>query len=138
MHRVLVLVACTAGVLASVAGAAPPPVDVQPTHVQFGNQPYESETKQSFTVTNKSKEAVQISIEQISVGDDFSPGQIESTCPLTEASTLQPGESCTHVIGFRPSRFFGGHETALMRVVVRDLSGNNIDSRDVKLSGRGF
>src|SRR5262245_33467634 len=119
MKLIVVFAAC-AGLLTSSAGAAPPPVDVQPTHVQFGSQPYESETKQSFTVTNKSQDDVQISIEQISVGDDFSPGQIESTCPLTEASTLHPGESCTHVVGFRPSRFFGGHETALMRVTVRD------------------
>ena len=138
MKHGLVFAVCAAGLFTSSAGAAPPPVDVQPTHVQFGSQPYESETKQSFTVTNKSNDAVQISIEQISVGDDFSPGQIESTCPLTDPSTLQPGDRCTHVVGFRPSRFFGGHETALMRVIVRDASGNQIYSRDVKLSGRGF
>src|SRR5262245_21357255 len=117
MKRILVLAACTGGLLASAAVATPPPVDVQPTHVQFGHQPFESETKLSFTVTNRGGETVQVSIEQVAVGDDFSPGQIESTCPLTDTSSLPPGASCTHVVGFRPSRFFGGHETALMRVI---------------------
>ena len=138
MKPVLALAACTVVFLASAAVAAPPPVDVRPTQVQFGNQPFETETKQSFTVTNRSNGAVLVSIEQIAVGDDFSPGQIESTCPLTEPSTLQPGASCTHVVGFRPSRFFAGHETALMRVIVRDTAGNMIYTRDVRLSGRGY
>ena len=128
----------TLALLASAAAAAPPPVDVTPTHVQFGSHPYETETKESFTVTNKSSEAVLVSIEQIMVGDDFSPGQIESTCPLTDSTTLLPGATCTHVVGFRPSAFFGGHESALMRVVVRNNAGNTIFTRDVKLSGRGF
>src|SRR5262245_30118144 len=128
----------TVAMLGSTAGAAPPPVDVTPTHVQFGSQPFETQTKKTFTVTNKSSEAVLVSIEQVFVGDDFSPGQIESTCPLTDSSTLQPGETCTHVVGFRPSAFFAGHESALMRVIVRDAAGNTIHTRDVKLSGRGF
>jgi len=138
MQRTLVLAACSALLLVASAVAAPPVVEVKPTQVQFGNQPYESNTKRSFTITNRSQEAVMVTIEQVSVGDDFSPGQIESTCPLTDASLLEPGQSCTQVVGFRPSPFFGGHEVALMRVVVRDLSGTVVDTRDVRLSGRGY
>ena len=132
------LACCSVLFLAPRAIAAPPAVDVKPTHVNFGNQPYHSVTKESFTVTNRSDEAVMVSIEQVVVGDDFSPGQIESDCPLTDSSMLVPGQSCTHVVGFRPDPFFGGHETALMRVVVRDMMGNVIYTRDVRLSGRGF
>jgi len=138
MPRLFVSALSTVALLVSAASAAPPPVDVDPTHVQFGSHPYETETKKSFTVTNRRSEAVLVFVEQVFVGDDFSPGQIESTCPLTESSTLLPGASCTHVVGFRPSAFFGGHETATMRVIVRDVAGNTIYTRDVRLSGRGF
>ncbi|HZO12987.1 MAG TPA: hypothetical protein VFB62_07005 [Polyangiaceae bacterium] len=138
MKSALSLAACSALLLVSAAVAGPPPVDVNPPHVNFGSNPYESNTKRSFTVTNRGSESVMVSIEQVSVGDDFSPGQIESTCPLTDSSMLEPGQSCTHVVGFRPSPFFGGHESALMRVVVRDMASNVIYTRDIKLTGRGY
>ena len=124
--------------LTSTAAAAPPSMDVTPNQINFGNQRFGTFTKQSFAVTNKSDATVIISIESIIMGDDFSPGQVESTCPLTEGSPLAPGQNCTQVIGFQPSQFFAGHEAALMRVIARDLSGKTLDTRDVRLTGRGY
>jgi hypothetical protein len=125
----------------SLAPAPPPPsrppIAVHPTHVRFGRHPFESNTLRSFTVSNQSSEALLITIEQVRVGDDFSPGQIESTCSLGE-SLLPAGQECEHVVGFRPSEFFGGHETAEMRVVARDLQGTELASQRVRLSGTGF
>ena len=138
MKSAFSLTLCLAALLATAAVAAPPSVDVTPTHVHFGNQHFGTFTKQSFTVTNKSDATVMISIESIVMGDDFSPGQVESTCPLTDSSPLAPGQSCTQVVGFQPSEFFAGREAALMRVIVRDVSGNLLETRDVKLSGRAY
>ena len=125
----------------SLAPAAPPPagppIRVQPTHVRFGRHPFESNTLRSFHIENRSSEALLITIEQVRVGDDFSPGQTSSTCPLGE-SLLPAGEVCEQVIGFRPSEFFGGHETAEMRVIARDLQGTEVASQRVRLSGTGF
>jgi hypothetical protein len=135
--RALAMALATTALVVSPAVAAPPAATVWPTHINFGNQPFESNTKQSFTVTNRSDQTILVSIEQVQVGDDFSPGQVESTCPLTDSSPLEPGQSCTHVVGFRPSRFFAGHEVALMRVIIRDTAGNLLDTRDVTLTGRG-
>lgn len=137
MGRVLAGLAMTL-TLSTLAGAARPPIAVQPVHVQFGSQPYESETIRSFTVTNKSQDSLLVAIEPVKVGDDFSAGLIQSTCSLIDPITLLPGGSCTHVVRFRPTPFFGGPETAVLRVVVRDTAQNVIYTRDVKMGGRGF
>ena len=125
----------------SLAPTAPPParppIAVQPTHVRFGRQPFESNTLRSFTVRNRSAQALLVTIEQVRVGDDFSPGQVESTCTLGE-TLLPAGQDCEHVVGFRPSEFFGGHETAEMRVDARSLDGVLLSSQRVRLSGTGF
>jgi hypothetical protein len=138
MKRALLLMALAAVVAAPAALAAPAPVKIAPTQVKFGKQPFESFTKKSFSVTNKSSENVVVTIEPVRVPDDFSPGQIESTCPLAFTETvLAPGETCTHVIGFRPTEFFAGPELAILRVVVRDEAGNVLYTRDVEITGRG-
>ena len=133
----LALAAGALVVHASAGFAAPPVVVVKPPHVQFGSQAYETLTKRSFTVTNRRSQSVLVAIELVRFGDDFS-ALIESTCRLIDSVTLAPGESCTQVVGFRPTPFFGGEETAIMQVVVRDLSGNLIETRDVTLTGRGY
>jgi hypothetical protein len=138
MKRALLLVALAAAVAAPAAWAAAPPVKIAPTQVKFGKQPFESFAKKSFSVTNRSSETVLVTIDQVRVPDDFSPGQIESTCPLAFTDTvLDPGETCTHVIGFRPTPFFAGPELAILRVIVRDQAGNVLYTRDVRITGRG-
>jgi hypothetical protein len=137
MKRQALVFVAIVGALALPAVAAPPVVTVVPTNVRFGRQPLETETKTSFTITNQSDQTLLVTIEQVEVWDDFSPGQVESTCPLGE-SFLPAGQSCYHVIGFRPSLFFLGRETSLMRVTAHDESGTTLlFERDVKLTGTG-
>ena len=75
-------------------------LDVDPHHLGFGKQPFNSFTKQRSRSQNVSSQPFAVSIEAAFVPDDFSPGQPESTCPLTEPTTLDPGQSCTHVVGY--------------------------------------
>jgi hypothetical protein len=120
------------------APAAPlPALGVHPRHVRFGRQPYESNTLRSFHIRNRSRATLLVTVEQVRVGDDFSPGQVQSTCTLGD-TLLAPGQTCTHVVGFRPSEFFGGHETALMRVTARDDQGRVRYNELVRLSGTGY
>lgn len=142
MKSVLALLVLLSGAvlplpLAPAATAGEPALRVHPRHVRFGRQPYESNTLRSFRIENRSSETLLVTIEQVRVGDDFSPGQIESTCPLGD-SLLAPGQDCTQVIGFRPSEFFGGHETALMRVLAHDEAGGLRYNKLVRLSGTGY
>jgi hypothetical protein len=137
MQRALFLVAAALTAMTQAASADRPELAVVPTHVRFGKQPFESNTMGSFTITNRSSQTLVVTIDQIQVGDDFSPGQIESTCTLGD-TLLPAGESCTHVIGFRPSLFFAGRETAFMNVTARDAWGILLFERTVKLSGTGF
>jgi hypothetical protein len=136
MKRALALILAAGAALARTASAHAAALAVVPTHVRFGEQPLESNTLGSFTITNQSSRALLVSIDQVEVGDDFSPGQTASTCALGE-TLLPAGQSCTHVVGFRPSLFFAGHETALLRVTARDEGGRLRFERDVKLSGTG-
>ena len=108
--------------------------------MRFGRQPYESHSEEGFTIANSSSEGVWVTVEQLDVPDDFSPGQPESTCPLgsaTGATWLAPGEICTHGIRFDPIPFFGGRETARMIVTAHDAEGNPLFARIVRLSGTG-
>jgi hypothetical protein len=141
MKRVLTFLVAAVGFFAAPAATAsrfdPPSLRVHPTHVRFGRQPFESNTLRSFTITNTSDETLLVTVEQVQVGDDFSPGQTESTCALGD-TLLDPGQSCTHVVGFRPSEFFCCHETAIMRVTAFDDRGQVVYDRQVKLSGSGY
>jgi hypothetical protein len=139
MKRAVILLVVLAGIAAPPASAVRPALDIDPAHVKFGKQQFESFTKKSLTVTNQTSETLVVSIEQVRVPDDFSPGQIESTCTLAFTDTvLEPGETCTHVIGFRPTPFFAGCELAILRVTARDEAGNLLYTRDVRITGRGI
>ena len=119
---------------------APPVLDLDPASVRFGRQPFGSHSEQAFSIENRSAQGVWVTVEQLDVPDDFSPGQPGSTCPLGSASGptwLGPGESCTHGIGFDPIAFFAGLETARMIVTAHDAAGTLLFSRIVKLSGTG-
>lgn len=143
MKSVLALLVLLSGTVMPLAPAAPaapaaePVLAVHPRHVRFGRQPYESNTLRSFKIKNRSSRTLLVTIEQVRVGDDFSPGQVQSTCALGD-TLLAPGQVCEQVVGFRPSEFFGGHETALMRVIARDGAGRVRYDKLVRLSGTGF
>lgn len=124
--------------LSGLASAQDGAVSVTPEVVRFGWQPFGSSTKRSFTVANEGDEPVAVRIESVRMGDDFSPGQIESTCPLGSATVLAPGESCFHAIGFQPSEFFGGHEVARMRVTAFEADGDVAFLGAVRFTGTGY
>lgn len=125
--------------LMTTASAQDVPIDIRPELVRYGWQPFGSFTKRRFTITNQGLEPLSISIGSGRVGDDFSPGQIESTCPMTGPTLLMPGESCFHAVGFMPSEFFGGHEVAALRVVARDPDDHDpVFAEVVRLVGVGY
>jgi hypothetical protein len=134
-----VLVAIVVLAMPSTA-AADRTLDVDPHHLGFGKQPFNSFTKKTFTITNVSSQPFAVSIEAAFVPDDFSPGQPESTCPLTEPTTLDPGQSCTHVVGYYadPAAPFLGHRRIELNVVARDGSGQTLASRTVIVTARGI
>jgi hypothetical protein len=133
----LALLAVLSFIAAPTASAAKPALDITPNHVNFGNQPFESLTERSFTITNQSSETLAVTIDQVRVPDDFSPGQIQSTCTLIDPTLLAPGESCTHFVTYRPTPFFEGLEVAILRVTARDAAGNIVYTDDVRMTGRG-
>src|SRR5262245_53235350 len=113
-------------------------LDVSPLHLRFGRQPFGSHTQQAFSIANTGSADVWVTVEQVHVGDDFSPNQPGSTCGLGSASgptLLEPGQSCEHIIGFDPSAFFAGREIATMIVEARDAGGALLYSRIVTLEG---
>ena len=114
-------------------------LDVDPHHLSFGKQPFNTFTKKSFTITNVSSQPIAISVEAGFVPDDFSPGQPESTCPWFEPTTLAPGQSCTHVVGYYadPAPPFLGQRRIELNVVARDGSGLLLASRTVIVTARG-
>lgn len=135
LRSLLLLAVLASGVAPASADA--PPISVVPTHVRFGRQVFESNTLAAFTITNRSAQGLVVTIDQIEVGDDFSAGQIESTCTLGD-TWLPGGASCSHLVGFRPSEFFAGRESALLRVTARDEAGAILFEREVRLSGTGI
>ena len=77
--------------------------------VSFGEQPFETFETRSFTVTNAWSHTIQLTSDP-GPPDDFSH-LIDSTCGIGDR-TLTAQSSRTHVIGFRPTQFFAGLETA--------------------------
>ena len=114
-------------------------LDVDPNRVEFGAQPWNSFTKRTFEIRNAAKNPVVVSVEPGFVPDDFSPGQPESTCPLTSPTTLAPGETCTHVVGYYadPAPPFQGRRRIELTVVGRDTTGNELDRRTVPVTAQG-
>lgn len=121
----------------SVAAAAPV-LDVTPTHLAFGREPYGSSTNLAFEITNVGSAPVAVSVDAVFVPDDFSPGQLDSTCPMTGPTTLAPGASCVHVVGYQPTEVFAGPASGEMRVTARSDAGAIVAEASVTLSGRGY
>src|SRR5262245_4840701 len=131
-----ILVAVVALAMSPTAASAGT-LDVCPTQLKFGKQPYISFTKKSFTITNTGRSPVSASIESSFVPDDFSPGQPESTCPWFAPTTLQPGESCTHVVGYYADSAppFAGHRRVELNVVARNDAGRTLATKKVTATG---
>jgi hypothetical protein len=139
MHwRYLAVLAALASLWMPSTAAASRTLDVDPQHVKFGKQPFHNFTTHSFTVTNVSKRTINVSIVPGFVPDDFSPGQPDSTCPLTSDTTLAPGASCTHVVGYYPdpAEPFLGPRKIKLHVIARSLAGTKLQSREVKVTGQ--
>jgi hypothetical protein len=139
MHwKYLAAIAAAALFAAPSTAAGARTLDVSPQHVKFGKQPFHNFSTRSFVVTNAGKRPITVSIEPGFVPDDFSPGQSESTCPLTSETTLAPGESCTHVVGYYPdpAEPFLGPRKIELGVVARSLTGKVVARRTVKVTGQ--
>jgi hypothetical protein len=128
------VIAVAALAMSATATAAKPVLDVRPNQVRFGSQPYETLETRTVTVTNRSSNAVTLTSEA-GLPDDFSH-LIDSTCGLGD-KVLAPRESCTHVVGFRPTPFFEGVETATLVLTARDATGAIVDQLTVTITGRG-
>ena len=102
--------------------------------MRFGTQAYETFETRTVTVTNRSRTSVVLTSDA-GLPDDFSH-LIDSTCGLGD-KVLASQESCTHVVGFRPTPFFGGLETATLVLTARDAAGNIVDQVTVTITGRG-
>jgi hypothetical protein len=126
--------------LASPALAAKPALDLTPHALKFGAQPFGSTTTLTLTITNTSSEPLFVSVKGTSVPDTFSPGQIGSTCVISEPTRVEPGESCTEIVDFfaDPSPTFAGWQKGVLDVSARDPDGALVYSRTVKMSGRGI
>jgi hypothetical protein len=120
--------------ITSTAVAAKPVLDVRPNQVRFGSQPYETLETRTVTVTNRSADTITLTSEA-GLPDDFSH-LIDSTCGLGD-KLLASRESCTHVVGFRPTPFFGGLEAATLVLTARDATGTVVDQLTVTITGRG-
>jgi hypothetical protein len=128
------VIAVAALTMSATATAAKPVLDVRPNQVRFGSQPYETFETRTVTVTNRNSSAVTLTSDA-GLPDDFSH-LIDSTCGLSD-KVLAPHESCTHVVGFRPTPFFGGVETATLVLTARDATGAIVDQLTVTITGRG-
>ena len=114
-------------------------LDVDPQRVEFGKQPWNSFTKRTFRIKNVSKNPVTVAVEPGFVPDDFSPGQPESTCPLTSPTVLAPKQSCIHVVGYYadPAEPFRGRRQIDLQVVARNDKGKKLERHTVKATARG-
>jgi hypothetical protein len=122
-------------VVVTARGVAPrPALDLDPDRVRFGTQPFETLETRTLTIENESSQPLVVTIEA-QLPDDFSD-LIFGTCILGD-TVLEAGEECTHVVGFRPTPFFGGFETASLVVTARDLEGRLLFERIVEMTGRG-
>jgi hypothetical protein len=111
---------------------------VSPSRLSFGPRPFGSFTKKTVTLVNRSSQPLHVSIEAWTP-DDISPGQPESTCPLSfTLNVLSPGQSCTHVVGFQPSELSQSRQTGQLNIRVFSESGEVLETRQVKITGRGI
>lgn len=134
VKRAFAIAVVVLGVLAPAATAAKPVLDTNPNRVRFGNQAFYTFEMRTLTVTNKSSQTLTLTSDA-GLPDDFSH-LIYSTCGLGD-KVLAAGESCTHVVGFMPSPFFAGLETATLVLMARDQAGAVVDQLTVEITGRG-
>jgi hypothetical protein len=132
-RSVAAIVAAFALCLPATASAART-LDLHPHQVKFGKQPFFTLETRTITIENVSSELLVVTTAP-ELPDDFSH-LIDSTCALGDTQ-LAAGESCTVVIGFRPTPFFAGLETARVIVTARDLAGNVVFEGTVVITGRG-
>jgi len=132
--RAFVILMVVFGALAPAASAAKPVLDVRPNQVRFGHQPYDTFEMRTATVTNRSSSTIVLRSDP-GLPDDFSH-LIYSTCGLSDR-VLAPRESCTHVVGFRPTPYFGGPETATLLLTALDEAGTVVDQLTVLITGTG-
>jgi hypothetical protein len=125
--------------IAPSALAAGHALGVAPHQLNFGKRAFGSTTSLTLTITNTSRRPVFVSIQGVSVPDTFNPGQDGSTCSLFATTRLEPGESCSYVVGFfaDPAPTFAGRQTGALAIRGSDAQGAVVYSRIVKMSGRG-
>ena len=128
------MVAVAALTMSATAMAAKPVLDARPNQIRFGSQPYETLETRTAVITNRSDSTIVLTSDA-GLPDDFSH-LIDSTCGLGD-KVLASRESCTHVVGFRPTPFFGGLETATLVLTARDTAGAILDQVTVTITGRG-
>lgn len=110
---------------------------VDPQRLNFGKQAFETRVERTVTMTNPSQRSLYVTIDAF-VPDTFSPGQPESTCPLSFVTNiLGPGQSCTHVVAFDPSSAFLGRQTGELRIRASDGFGNQLPDVRVTMTGTG-
>ncbi|MGH3140547.1 MAG: hypothetical protein ACRDQE_12505 [Gaiellales bacterium] len=119
----------------SAAQAGGSILTVSPHHLKFGRQPFGSFTTRTVHIANRSSRTLVVTIADQSP-DDFSPGQPESTCFLSyTVNVLEPGDRCTMIIGFEPSAFFAGPESASLTVTAASTGGKILRTRHVRITG---
>jgi hypothetical protein len=140
MKRLLSLVAGLFLVLCSAVPAEGHQLQLRPHQLKFGKQPFGSTTLRTVQISNASSHPLSVSVESINVPDPFSPGQVGSTCQFTEATPLEPGQSCFHIVGFYadPSPTFAGRQTGELGITARDANGALVDSTTVRMSATSF
>ncbi len=138
MRRFLLLVVILSAAVVPAALAKASALDVSPHDLKFGKQPFGSTTRMTISITNTSSEPLFVLVEGVRVPDSFSPGGTGSTC-VFEATRLEPGQSCTHIVDFfaDPAPAFAGKQTGALGVTGRDEDGAIVYSRIVKMSGTG-
>jgi hypothetical protein len=110
---------------------------VDPQRLNFGKQAFETSVKRAVTMTNTSQRTLYVTIDAF-VPDTFSPGQPESTCPLSFVTNiLSPGQSCTHVVAFDASSAFLGRQIGELRIKASDGFGNQLPDVHVTMTGTG-
>jgi len=126
---------------AASATAANHVLKVKPGTVNFGAQPFGSQTIKGTTITNTGNEPVLLTLGLVRSWDDFAGGRVESTCSLTlsEPTLLTPSESCTLVEAFIPHEDFAGvkQDQIWLAVTTEPATGAVLETKEIVFFGRG-
>jgi hypothetical protein len=138
--RFLAVVVLVLALLAAVPAAASAAnvLKVTPGTVNFGSKPIGSSTVKATTITNKSDEAISLSLALVRSWDDFAGPAGQSTCAGFEPALLQPGESCELVERFSPSETFLGikQDQIWLATATDPQSGAVLDREEIVFFGR--